>query len=143
MRPQQIKLKYKPVPDLYRCLNSPRLINDYLRPCIDPNFLQEEFFMICLNTGLYPLGWLRVNVGDVSRTLIDISLIASTALLTRSTNIILAHTHPSGTLSFSEADIQHTEQIKEALKLFNIRLIDHLIFTPSDYLPLRNSHSLT
>lgn len=44
----------------------------------------------------------------------------------------MAHNHPSGNLQPSESDIQITQKIKEAAKLMDISLLDHLIITPSE-----------
>ncbi len=43
--------------------------------------------------------------------------------------VILAHNHPSGNLRASEADKRITGNVKEALKLVDIELLDHLILT--------------
>ena len=43
--------------------------------------------------------------------------------------VILAHNHPSGNLGASEADKRITGNVKEALKLVDIELLDHLILT--------------
>ena len=43
--------------------------------------------------------------------------------------VILAHNHPSGNLEPSGADIRITRNVKEALKLVDIELLDHLILT--------------
>ena len=42
-------------------------------------------------------------------------------------SVILAHNHPSGESNPSPTDITLTEQIREALSLINIRLLDHII----------------
>ena len=41
--------------------------------------------------------------------------------------VILAHNHPSGNLGVSDADIRITKRVREALKLVDIELLDHLI----------------
>lgn len=41
--------------------------------------------------------------------------------------IIIFHNHPSGVLEPSQADLQITQRIKEALAIVDIRLLDHLI----------------
>ena len=43
--------------------------------------------------------------------------------------VILAHNHPSGNLGASEADKRITGNVKEALKLVDIELLDHLFLT--------------
>ena len=41
--------------------------------------------------------------------------------------VILAHNHPSGTVEPSQADRQITQQLKEALALLDIRVLDHIV----------------
>ena len=41
--------------------------------------------------------------------------------------MILAHNHPSGVCEPSQADIRITEQLKKALALVDIRVLDHVI----------------
>jgi DNA repair protein RadC len=50
--------------------------------------------------------------------------------------IILAHPHPSGDPTPSQADIRITERLKEALQLIDVRIIDHLIFGGADSVSL-------
>jgi hypothetical protein len=45
------------------------------------------------------------------------------------TGIILSHSHPSGNLTPSQADIGLTRKLKEAGKLLEIQVLDHLILT--------------
>jgi DNA repair protein RadC len=46
--------------------------------------------------------------------------------------VILAHNHPSGNLKASEADINITNKIREALKLVEIQLLDHIIINKDE-----------
>lgn len=41
--------------------------------------------------------------------------------------LILTHNHPGGTAAASAADIAMTRQIRQALALIDVRLIDHVI----------------
>jgi DNA repair protein RadC len=43
------------------------------------------------------------------------------------------HNHPSGNLTPSDADRQITEKIKQAGKILDISLLDHLIITSEKY----------
>ena len=56
------------------------------------------------------------------------------------TGFMLAHNHPSGNLKPSQADIELTNKMKEAGKLADIHLLDHLIISPieKDYYSLAN-----
>jgi DNA repair protein RadC len=52
------------------------------------------------------------------------------ALKSLATAVIVAHSHPSGTLLPSQNDKTLTRKIKEAGLLLDIKLLDHLIITP-------------
>ncbi len=49
------------------------------------------------------------------------------ALADNAACVILAHNHPSGVCEPSQADIQITERLKQALALVDIRVLDHVI----------------
>ncbi len=44
-----------------------------------------------------------------------------------------AHSHPSGNINPSLADIQLTKKLVEGAKLLDLKVIDHLIVTPYNY----------
>ena len=50
--------------------------------------------------------------------------------------LILAHNHPSGHAAASQADLVLTRHLRQALALVDIRLLDHLIITPSQAVSL-------
>lgn len=70
---------------------------------------------------------------QISKVAVDIKIICKYAIDSFATSVILAHNHPSGTLIASDADRQITKKVKEALKLFEVNLLDHLIITANDY----------
>ena len=51
--------------------------------------------------------------------------------------IILTHNHPSGNLTPSKQDINFTNKIQEYANIFNIKLLDHLIFGKDEYVSLK------
>ena len=72
----------------------------------------------------------------------DISIICKFAIDTLATGIIIAHNHPSGQKTPSSEDIRLTKNIKEALKIFNIRFIDHIILTSDGYYSFQDEGTL-
>jgi DNA repair protein RadC len=68
----------------------------------------------------------------------DIQMISGMAVKSLSKGVIIAHNHPSGNIQPSEADKKITEQMKQALQLFNIKLLDSLILTENNYLSFAN-----
>jgi DNA repair protein RadC len=51
--------------------------------------------------------------------------------------VIVAHNHPSGTLTASHSDIKLTKQIKKALETIEVRLHDHLIIIVGSWLSMQ------
>jgi DNA repair protein RadC len=45
----------------------------------------------------------------------------------------LCHNHPSGNLKPSQPDRELTKKIKEAARLFDINLLDHIIVSQDGY----------
>ncbi len=50
----------------------------------------------------------------------------------KTSNMIMAHNHPSGVTEPSQADERITRRLKAALELVDIRLLDHLIIGDGD-----------
>ena len=61
------------------------------------------------------------------------------ALLSGASGVFLAHNHPSGVALPSQADVQATVQVRDALKRLDIRLIDHIIVADGDYVSMASS----
>jgi DNA repair protein RadC len=135
----EIKLKYKPILTHEIKFDEPNIVVKYLRDKIDKNYISEESLVVFLNRGNNPIGYQKLGTGTVSSCVIDLQLVCTSALLTRSSGVILCHTHPSGNLSPSDADLKVTKQIKNALALFEIMLFDHIILTPGSFVSLQSS----
>jgi DNA repair protein RadC len=95
--------------------------------------LQEQFVVLYLNRANRLLGSYQLSIGGITGTIADVRLILSVALKTLATGLILAHNHPSGNLKPSEADKQITNKIRQAAKLLDIELIDHIIISSEGY----------
>ena len=98
--------------------------------------LTEEFKVMLLNRANRVLGVCSVSKGGVSGTVADPKVIFALALKGVASGIIVAHNHPSGNLRPSQADITLTKKLKEAGKLLDIALLDHLILSSDGYLSM-------
>lgn len=94
---------------------------------------KEYLKLILLNNSSKVLGVSNISEGGINETSADIRIIMQAAILGNATRIILAHNHPSGSLKPSTVDNLLTERVKNAAKLFNITLLDHIIVTDSGY----------
>lgn len=95
--------------------------------------LSEEFWILYLDRANHVIDRLRLSQGGTAATIMDVKIIIKIALEKLAHGIILSHNHPSGNLKPSKADIHVTEKIKEAARLFDIKLLDHLIIANNDY----------
>lgn len=78
----------------------------------------------------------ELSTGSINRSVISPREIAQTILLAGGCNCALAHNHPSGDTTPSDMDITITKQIKEALNLLQIRLLDHLVVGKYGYVSM-------
>jgi DNA repair protein RadC len=96
--------------------------------------LQECFKVMLLNNANKVKGIFEVSTGGITGTLVDLRIVFAVILKSLTTSVILAHNHPSGTLTPSSADKALTTKIKNAAIFFDIKVLDHLIITPDgDY----------
>lgn len=98
----------------------------------------EEFWVLFLNAGCRPIEKQLIGRGGDDFTPVDIRVILRSALSYKASGLILAHNHPSGTLSPSVADCDLTEKIQAAAEIMDISLHDHIIITDSDYYSFRD-----
>jgi len=71
--------------------------------------------------------------GTIAETPVYPREIIKDALNYDAASIILAHNHPGGSLKPSALDIDVTVKIKEAVSIFNIKLLDHIIVAGEKY----------
>ncbi|MDM1398999.1 JAB domain-containing protein [Myroides odoratimimus] len=108
---------------------------DYLLPLYGSDIeIREHFIALFLNNNNQVIGHYRLSTGGITGTVVDVRLLFATALKALAVGVIISHNHPSGKVKPSDADIQITKKIKEAGKLLDIHLLDHLIVTDVSYL---------
>jgi DNA repair protein RadC len=100
----------------------------------------EEFWILLLNRSNQIIDQVRISQGGISGTVTDVRLILNAAVEKLASGIILAHNHPSGNLSPSDADLKITKKIKEAAQLLDVSLLDHLIISEQGYLSMADDN---
>lgn len=93
----------------------------------------EEFWILMLNQANYVIGKQPISSGGLAGTVADPKVIFKMALEHNATYVILAHNHPSGSLTPSEQDIQVTKKLVSGGILLDLYVIDHLIVTNKLY----------
>ena len=122
-------------------VSSPVSCEKYLRSVWDHDTmeLREEFILVCLNGSHEVLGWVKLHTGTFNHSPVDLRLVLGIALLTASTAVIIAHNHPSGSLTPSPEDLVLTRRLKEAGALIGVNVLDHLILTRDGYCSFNES----
>ena len=94
---------------------------------------QEHFLTITLDGASHIINIRTVFIGTLNQSLVHPREVYADAIADRAAGIIIAHNHPSGTLTASRADIQITNRLKEVSKLVGIELLDHVILAKNGY----------
>ena len=93
----------------------------------------EECWVILLNHASKVIKKIRISIGGIAATVVDVRVVLKEALISSATAIALVHNHPSGSTRPSREDDKLTNQVHAACELMNIRMIDHVIFADNAY----------
>lgn len=93
----------------------------------------EEFYVLYLNRANKILAHKQIGIGGVSGAVVDKRIVLKHGVELLASGIIAVHNHPSGNLKPSQQDIELTKNLKEACKLLDILLIDHIIIGDRNY----------
>jgi DNA repair protein RadC len=130
----EIEVSYRPAisdkPVIKSCLDAYQVIKSFIPE--SSISLKEHMVVLYLNQAQRVIGAYKVSEGGLTSTVADLRLIFSIALKSVATGFIVGHNHPSGNLNPSEQDKTVTVKLKEAGRLLDIKLLDHLIIAPGD-----------
>lgn len=115
-----------------KIINSPQDAFEIIRHSLE-DLPHEEFWVLHLNHALNFIKKERISVGGMTSTIVDLRLLSKSCIENLTSNVILCHNHPSGKMLASEADINLTQKIKNALSIFDIHVRDHIIVCGKDY----------
>lgn len=93
---------------------------------LDPD--KEHFMMISLNVKNHVNAVDVISIGSQTASVVHQREVFMSAIKNKAVSIILAHNHPSGDPTASKDDIRLTKIIKDAGKILDIYVMDHVIF---------------
>jgi DNA repair protein RadC len=107
-------------------LESPVQAAQYLRACLRdrPN---EVFGCLFLDQRHRPIAFEEAFHGTIDHSAVHPRELVRRALAHNAAAVILAHNHPSGVAEPSAADVELTRKVGAALRLIDVRVLDHLI----------------
>ena len=92
----------------------------------------EKFWVLCLNTRHRLIRCIEATSGTATASLAHPREVFRDAIRLSATAVIVVHNHPSGDPQPSAADIQVTRQLREAARILNIDLVDHVVIGTPD-----------
>jgi DNA repair protein RadC len=107
-------------------LTSPGAVRDYLRLALGRRE-HEVFVCIWLDAQHKVVGVEEPFRGTLTQTSVYPREIVKKALARNAAAVIFAHNHPSGVAQPSQADELLTRNLKEALALVDVKVLDHFI----------------
>lgn len=117
----------------YDQLSAPSAVRDYFRLSLAGR--EHEVFMIVLLDAQHRV--LRCDElfrGTLTQTSVYPREIVKLALATNAASVIFAHNHPSGVSEPSRADELLTQQLKSALALVDVRVLDHFVVADAEWI---------
>lgn len=107
-------------------LTCPAAVRDFLRLRLQ-GLAQEVFMAVYLDAQNRVLAVEELFRGSLTQTSVYPREVVKRALVHNAAGVIFAHNHPSGMAEPSQADRWLTEQLKQALALVEVRVLDHFI----------------
>jgi DNA repair protein RadC len=107
-------------------LTTPAAVRDYLRLTLGSR-AHEVFVCVHLDAQHRVIGAEELFRGTLTQTSVYPREVVKAALAANAAAVIFAHNHPSGVAQPSQADELLTRQLREALALVDVKVLDHFV----------------
>lgn len=107
-------------------IGSPTDANDFLRMRLGA-LSHEEFHILWLDNRHRIIDCQKLFTGTIDGASIYPREVVRAALSVNACAAILAHNHPSGVAEPSAADQAITNELRDALRLIGVRILDHIV----------------
>ena len=109
-----------------RFLVMPGPTKDYLQNLMQ-HYEHEVFAVVLLDALQRVIGFHELFRGTVNASTIYPREVVKLALAHNAVAAVFAHNHPSGVSIPSQADLDTTKRLKDALALVDVRVVDHIV----------------
>lgn len=92
---------------------------------------QEHFVVLTLDGANRLIEKRIITIGTLNASLVHPREVFADAITDRAAGIVVAHNHPGGSLEPSAADVVVTRRLLAAGELLGIKMLDHIIVTPT------------
>lgn len=107
-------------------MDSPKVVRSFLQVRLG-GLEHEVFAVLMLDSQSRLIEYVELFRGTVTQTSVYPREVVKEALARNAAAVILVHNHPSGSVEPSRADEYLTKTLAEALKLVEVRVLDHLV----------------
>jgi DNA repair protein RadC len=121
LRMLQQRLKYPS-----QCMSSPSTVKDFVRLKL-AELEHEVFSVLWLDAQNRLLEYQEMFRGTLTQTSVYPREVVKAGLAINAAAVILVHNHPSGEPQPSRADELLTDELKRALALVDIKVLDHIV----------------
>lgn len=116
-------------------LDTPQAVREYLQLHLGAQ-PHEVFALLLLDSQHRLIAFEELFRGTLTQTAVYPREVVLRALHHGAAGVVLAHNHPSGSLTPSRADEVLTQTLKSALALIDVRVLDHIIVAPGGALSM-------
>ncbi len=102
----------------------------------------EHFAVLVLDTKHRLIKKQILSSGNATETIASPAKVFEAVIRCQGTAFIVAHNHPSGSVEPSDQDLELTQQLIQASRFMDIRMLDHLIIGNGTFQSLRESTCL-
>lgn len=114
----------------YPVITSSRDVSRLLHEAVPFAGRNREFFVVlCLDAKNKPIAIANPHTGGRDNAAVDPSTVLQAVVLSGAIGYIVAHNHPSGDATPSEADVEMTRRLKQASEYLGVSLLDHIVLT--------------
>ncbi|HLP08653.1 MAG TPA: JAB domain-containing protein [Opitutaceae bacterium] len=108
-------------------IETPSHIGEYIASAFEECPVQEAFYCLYLDRRNHPIGRQLISLGTATSTLVSPREVFRGAIVAGAVALCVAHNHPSGDPAPSGADLRVTRMLRDAARILEIVLIDHVI----------------
>lgn len=95
--------------------------------------MREHFVCITLDAANRMIACRVISIGTLTASLVHPREVFADAITDRAASIVVGHNHPSGSCTPSDDDKITTKKLKDAGRLLEIQVVDHIIVTPKGF----------